>query len=148
MLIVIVGESCVGKTTLADRLKEDLCAEVYAGKDYLRLAKNESIAGKLFSGKLTEAVRGENLIYVISEKEHLSLIPEGAVVIRMTADLELILERFARRMHGNLPHPVRQMLERKHGCFDDLPCAYHIHNSQQVDEVCLAIERQNGAEKE
>lgn len=139
MLIVIVGESCVGKSTLAERLQALTRAEVYAGKDYLRLAKNEAIAKKLFSGKLTAALNGENLIYVISEKEQLPLIPPGAVVVLMTADLELILERFALRMHGSLPQPVRQMLERKHGCFDDLPCAYHIHNSLQTEEVCLSI---------
>ena len=147
MLVVIVGESCVGKSTLAQRLQELMGGEVYTGKDYLRLAKNEAIAKKLFVRKLTEAVSGANLIYVISEQEHLSLIPQDAVVIRMTADLELILERFALRMRGNLPQPVRQMLERKHGCFDDLPCAYHIHNSLQIDEVCRDLVKQPDAGK-
>ena len=93
MLVVIVGESCVGKSTLAQRLQELMGGEVYTGKDYLRLAKNEAIAKKLFVRKLTEAVSGANLNYVISEQEHLSLIPQDAVVIRMTADLALILER-------------------------------------------------------
>lgn len=139
MLVVIVGESCVGKSTVADRLREIMAADVYTGKDYLRLAKNEAIAKKLFSNKLADAVRGGHMIYVISEEEHLSFVPEGAVVVRMTADLELILARFAQRMRGHLPQPVQQMLERKHGCFDDLPCAYHIHNSLQVEEVCLDI---------
>lgn len=139
MVIAIFGESCVGKSTLASALKERLGAEIYTGKDYLRLAKNESIAQKLFRKKLEEAVSGTNLIYVISEKEHLSLLPEGAVRVLMTADLEKILERFAVRMHGNLPVPVKTMLEKKHGCFDTVLHDYHIHDNQNADAVCDAI---------
>ena len=125
MLIAIFGESCTGKSTLADKLKEKLSAEIYTGKDYLRLAKNEAIAKKLFQKKLAEAVAGENIIYVIAEREHLPLLPEGCIRILVTADLEAIKERFAQRMRGSLPAPVAAMLEKKHGCFDDEPHDYH-----------------------
>jgi len=118
MVIGIFGESCTGKSTLAEMIAASLSCEVFTGKDYLRLARNESIAKVQFQKKLNAAVDGENLIYVISEKEHLSLLPEGALRILVTADLEQIKSRFARRMHGNLPAPVAAMLERKHGCFD------------------------------
>lgn len=139
MLIAIFGESCTGKSTLADRLKEQVSAAIYSGKDYLRLAKNEAIAAKLFQKKLSDAVEGENIIYVIAEKEHLKLLPARAVRILVTADLELITERFTSRMHGNLPAPVKGMLEKKHGCFDAEPHDYHIHNGENTDEVCAAI---------
>lgn len=139
MVIAIIGESCVGKSTLADALKTRLNAAVYTGKDYLRLAKNEAIAQKLFENQLREAVTGENIIYVIAEKEHLSLLPDGAVRVLMTADLDLIRERFARRMHGTLPPPVAAMLEKKHGCFDVGDYAYRIHNNQGCEAVCDAI---------
>ena len=43
MLIGIIGESCTGKSTLAERLKAQLNAEVYTGKDYLRLADRKSV---------------------------------------------------------------------------------------------------------
>lgn len=121
MLIGIFGESCTGKSTLAERIASDFPCEIFTGKDYLRLAKNENIARSLFRKKLAGAVHGENIIYVISEKEHLSLLPEGAVRILVTAELEEIKSRFAQRTHGNLPAPVAAMLERKHGCFDDAP---------------------------
>ena len=140
MLIGIIGESCTGKSTLAEKLKVQLNAEVFTGKDYLRLAKNEAIAQKLFTKKLDEAKTGENIIYVISEKEHLALMPEGAVRILMTADLDLILERFAQRMHGTLPPPVKLMLEKKHGIFDVISYDYHIHNGENADAVCAALE--------
>lgn len=139
MVIGIIGESCVGKSTLADALKEKLCAEVITGKDYLRLAKNEAIAKKLFQKKLEEALDGDHIVYVISEREHLALLPDGAVRVLMTADLELILERFAQRMRGNLPAPVKAMLEKKHGIFDAERRDYHIHNNENTDTVCGAI---------
>ena len=119
MVLGIIGENCSGKTTLAETLRNQIGAELIAGKDYLRMAKSEQIAAALFRKKLANAVCGENVIYVISEKEHLTFLPEGTVKILVTADLETIKERFKARMHGNLPAPVAQMLERKHGLFDE-----------------------------
>ena len=121
MVIGIFGESCTGKSTLAEKIAASFPCEIYTGKDYLRLAKNENIAKVMFQKKLTAAVDGENIIYVISEKEHLPLLPEGALRIFVTADLEQIKSRFAQRMRGDLPAPVAAMLEKKHGCFDEEP---------------------------
>ena len=140
MLIGIIGESCTGKSTIAEKLKTQLHAEVYTGKDYLRLAKNEAIAQKCFTEKLEGAKNGESVIYVIAEQEHLKLLPDGAIRILMTADLELILERFTQRMHGTLPPPVKLMLEKKHGIFDAISYDYHIHNGENADAVCAALE--------
>lgn len=60
MLIAIFGESCTGKSTLADKLSEKANAAVFTGKDYLRLAKNEAIARKLFQDRLRGALNGAN----------------------------------------------------------------------------------------
>lgn len=138
MLIAIFGESCTGKSTLAEHLKTALKAEVYSGKDYLRLAKNETIAKKLFEKKLAEAVNGGHLIYVLAEKELLSLIPTGAVRILVTAGLDTIKERFSRRMGGMLPPPVAAMLERKHGTFDTEPHDYHMISGETDSEALCA----------
>ena len=126
MVIAIFGESCTGKSTLADKLSSAINAEVFTGKDYLRMAKNESIAKVMFQKKLAAAVDGEHVVYVISETEHLTLLPEGALRILVTADIELIKFRFAQRMHGSLPAPVAAMLEKKHGCFDSVPHDLHM----------------------
>lgn len=139
MVVGIIGESCVGKSTLAQQLKYRLGAEVVTGKDYLRLAKNETIAKKLFQKKLCEALTGAHLVYVISEREHLELLPQGAVRVLMTADLERIEERFAKRMGGMLPPPVKAMLERKRGIFDGEVCDFRIHNNEHVEEICEKI---------
>ena len=112
-----------------------------SGKDYLRLAKNEAIAKKLFQNKLKDAISGPHIIYVISEKEHLTLVPDGALKVLVTADLDVIKERFAQRMRGDLPAPVATMLERKHGCFDAEICDIHVVSGRDdLDEVCISIQ--------
>lgn len=118
MVIGIIGENCSGKSTLANEIKKEFDAEVITGKDFLRMARSESEAVALFKEKLRNAVSGESIIYVISEPEHVKLLPDGAVRILVYADIDTIKERFRERMHGNLPAPVAQMLEKKHGMFD------------------------------
>ena len=140
MVIGIFGESCTGKSTLAEKIATSFPCEVFTGKDYLRLAKNENIAKVMFQKKLSAAVSCENIIYVISEKEYLSLLPEGALRILITADLELIKSRFAKRMRGNLPVPVAAMLEKKHGCFDAEPHDIHVVSGEtDLDTVVAQI---------
>ena len=140
MVIGIFGESCTGKTTLARRIADGIPCELFTGKDWLRLAKNESIARAMFQKKLIAAVSGENIIYVISEREHLALLPQGAVRILVTADLEQIKSRFAQRMRGTLPAPVAAMLERKHGCFDAEPHDIHVVSGEtDLDAVTAYI---------
>lgn len=137
MVIGIFGESCVGKSTLAEKIRQALSAHVYTGRDYLRLAKNETVAKQLFAQRLKEAPAKDCVIYVISEKEHLSLLPENAVRILVTADLAVIKARFAARMHGTLPAPVEKMLENKHGCFDKERYDYKIDGQAEDTERVL-----------
>ena len=140
MVIGIFGESCTGKSTLAQKLAAGFPCDIFTGKDYLRLAKNENIAKVMFQKKLTAAVNGENIIYVISEKEHLTLLPEGAIRILVTADLDVIKSRFTQRMRGNLPAPVASMLEKKHGCFDAEPHDIHVVSGEtDLDAVVTQI---------
>ena len=140
MVIGIFGESCTGKSTLANKIAANLPCEIYTGKDYLRLAKNENIAKALFQKKLTAALTGEHILYVISEPEHLPLLPQGSLRILVTADLALIKSRFAQRMRGSLPAPVAAMLEKKHGCFDGTPHDLHVISGEtDLDAVCREI---------
>ncbi len=142
MVIGIFGESCTGKSTLAEKIAAGFPCEVFTGKDYLRLAKNENIAKAMFQKKLNAAVNGENIIYVISETEHLPLLPEGSLRILVTADLELIKSRFAQRMRGNLPAPVATMLEKKHGCFDSQSHDIHVISEEtDLDAIVAQIHR-------
>ena len=140
MVIGIFGESCTGKSTLAKEISKELSCKVFSGMDYLRLAKNEAIAKKVFTNLLNEAIDGENIIYVISEREHLSLLPQEAVRILVTAELDMVKSMFAARMGGVLPKPVEMMLEKKHGCFDSERCDIHMESGvNSPEDVILQI---------
>ena len=137
MLIAVIGENCTGKSTLAEALANKNGAEIMTGKDYLRLAKSESMAAMLFKKKLKEAVTGENLIWIVAEKDLLKMLPEGSVRVLVTAELSVIKERFRERMHGSLPAPVEKMLEAKHGCFDNIECEFRFRSGEDdVGEFC------------
>lgn len=129
MLIALFGDSCTGKSTIALELAKQLPAEIYSGKDYLKLAKSESEAEALFQKKLRS---NETIIYVISEMSQLSLLPEHCLRVLVVASLETIKARFTRRMHGNLPAPVASMLERKFGQFEETPHDLRI----DTDSIC------------
>ena len=140
MVIGIIGENCSGKSTLAEMIKAELGAEIITGKDYLRMAKSESEAVSLFREKLRRAVSGDNIIYVISDPEHVKLLPDGAIRILVTADLETIKERFRARMRGNLPAPVALMLERKHGMFDSGEYDYRFDGATgDAESFCVVL---------
>lgn len=140
MVYGIIGENCAGKSTLAAAMARRLGAEVVTGKDYLRMAKSEAEATALFRKRLADALAGENLVYVISDMDQLGLLPEGAVRILVQADLETIRARFRARLHGNLPPPVAQMLDRRHGMFDAVPHE-HVYNGATGDpeEFCRSL---------
>lgn len=135
MLVAIIGENCVGKSTLANKINEKLNAMIYSGKDYLRLEKDPSMALERFKAILKEAVVGDDIIYLITEKEHIQLLPDGAFRIVLTAQLEVIKERFKERMHGNLPIPLEKMLESRHGMYDNLECHLKLDADYDIDEV-------------
>lgn len=140
MLIAIIGENCVGKTTLANKINEKLGATIYAGKDYLRLEKNPSAAAETFKAVLKASLKEMNIIYLITEKEHIQLLPEGAFRIVLSAELEAIKERFKARMRGNLPMPVEKMLEAKHGMYDSLDCNLSLDGNYNIEDVWNALE--------
>ena len=135
MLIAIIGENCVGKSTLANKINEKLNAKIYSGKDYLRLEKNPSMALEKFKTILKESVTGNNIIYLITEREHLNLLPEGTFKIVLTAELDVIKERFKERMRGNLPLQLEKMLEAKHGMYDNLECNIKLDANYDIDEI-------------
>jgi len=141
MVIGIIGESCTGKSTLTDELAKRLEAKVFSGKEYMKLAKSEPEAKKKFVDLLSaNEASAKFYIYVITEMEHLELLPPKAFRILVTAELDVIKERFAKRMNGTLPPPVAKMLEQKHGMFDEIKHDVHVKNGgQNTSEYCDMI---------
>ena len=141
MVLGIIGENCSGKSTLAKAINQRLNAKVYTGSDYLRLAKNEAEARKMFIKMLSENENENNIIYVITEPEQLDILPDNAIKILVKTDIETIKERFRERMHGTLPRPVEMMLERKHGMFDNEKVEFVFDGvSGDTNSLCDALE--------
>lgn len=119
MLFIFMGQSCTGKSTAAEKMKELVNVEVFSGRDFLRMAKNENEAWKLFYEKLTKAALNrkpeESVVYIITEIEHLKKIKSinGLFTVKFTASLEVIKSRFALRMRGKLPPPIEIKLENQ-----------------------------------
>lgn len=141
MLIAIIGENCVGKSTLAGKINEKFNGKIYSGKDYLRLEKNPSVAETTFKNLLKDATKGDNIIYIITEREHLNLLPDNTFKIVLTADIEVIKDRFKARMRGNLPLPLEKMLEANHGIYDNLQCNLKLDENYNLAEVIDAIDK-------
>ncbi len=146
MLVALIGESCVGKSTIAAELQKSLGGEVYSGKDYLRLAKSEAEAKSAFAARLAEraASKSEHAVYIISEPEQLTLLPETCIRVVVSAGLEMIKSRFASRMGGKLAPPVEAMLVKKHGMFDSVPrdlsvCSDETTPSAAAEQILLLL---------
>lgn len=134
MILGIIGESCTGKTTIVNELKKRINVQVYTGKDYLKIHKNPSIAEMKFKKLLAEETQ-EVIVYIITEKDHFGLLPQHAKKVLVTAELEMIKERFKTRMRGNLPQPVEMMIEKKHGMFDNIEYELHLESEDVNDSV-------------
>lgn len=149
MLFIFMGQSCTGKSTAADKLKEQMNVEIYSGKDYLRMAKNESEAWKLFYDKLEKAAKykgksEETIIYVVTEIELLNKVNtiEDAYMIKFTAPLEIIKTRFAKRMNGRLPQPVEKMIEKQYLEWENITGDLDIDTSENdMEELSKFIEK-------
>jgi hypothetical protein len=125
MLFIFIGPSCSGKSSVADELKTMIPAEIFSGKDYLRLAKNEKDAWKLFETKLVmaTAIDGENsLIYVVTDKSILSKLDSigEANRVKFTAGIDTLKQRFGKRTGGVVPPPVEEMLKRQMADWDNI----------------------------
>ena len=147
MVLGIIGESCTGKSSIAGELSNRMNTTVYTGKDYLKLAKNENEAKKRFKDLLSSDEASNSVfIYIISEREHLPLLPPDAIRILLVSDLDVIKERFAKRIGGKLPPAVAEMLERKHGLFDDEQYDLKICNDgSSIHDACDRIIEKYGA---
>lgn len=136
-----MGQSCTGKSTMVDKVKAIGDVEVYTGKDYLRMAKSESVAWELFYEKLLNAASNKDsskgtIIYLITEKTQLKRIIdiEGSYKVKFTAPLDTIKSRFSQRMNGKLPQPVEKMLNNQYEEWENIKGDINV-NTMIEDDV-------------
>jgi len=120
MLLIFFGPSCSGKSTVATIIAARTKAELWAGKDYLRLARHEPEAKKLFTDMLRSASGKPDfalgsIIYVVTDLAQADFVIEGDTVttVKFTASPEVLQGRFRKRAGGQLPPGVAEMLDRQ-----------------------------------
>ena len=120
MLLLFFGPSCSGKSSVAQIISDKTNAKIWTGKNYLRLAKNEREARKIFKGKLEDASKAyelteDSMVYIINDankvKSHICRC-QHLIKVKFTANLETLKQRFAARIKAPaLPPPMVNMLE-------------------------------------
>lgn len=143
MLLILMGPSSSGKSSIAKELKERLAGDIYSGKDYMRFAKNKDEAWDLFKDELTKAAGDDNdttIFYVITEIDDVTKLRdiEDAIFVRVMAELDTMKDRFAQRMGGKLPDPVAKMLERQAQAWEQVEASLTINTSGKSPEESTA----------
>ena len=145
MLYIFMGQSCTGKSTVVEKLKELREIEVFTGKDYLRMAKNENEAWNLFYERLSKAALDTDgshppIVYLVTEKDQLDRVGslKGTYTVKFSASLDTIKARFAQRMRGHLPPPVETMLERQFADWAEVQGDMTVDTTEDVDPLEIA----------
>lgn len=151
MLYVFAGPSCTGKSAVADLMKTKYGVQTFAGKDFMRLAKNPDEAWKLFYEVLSEAsgktsLSEASVVYMVTELDQLDKVKglNDARIITFQAAPEIVKTRFASRMGGNMPAPVSAMIDKQldtWGKLEGYPCINTTEASvEAVLEQVLALD--------
>lgn len=144
MLYIFMGPGCSGKSTAADRIRERIGAEVFSGKDYLRLAKNEEEAWRLFQVRLVHAASKDSsektILYLVTEPAQLERVLNIKDIrkVRFSASFDVIKERFSRRMNGRMPDPVEKMLAKQYAQWEAIQEDFHVDTTGSPDPDDIA----------
>ena len=147
MVIALFGDSCTGKSSIAQRLSAHLSAEVYSGKEDVSLHLFTPAVQKQYDPKRNHTI----VDYPKGNISFMNAIPavgtkfgkDSCIRVLITVSLDTIKTRFSARMHGNLPAPVAAMLERKYGQFEkeahDLRIDTDLTSSEEACAQILAL---------
>jgi adenylate kinase family enzyme len=144
MVLIFCGPSGSGKSTAARIIAQKINAKIYAGKDYLRLAKNENQAWNAFKALLITAnEENSNVIYVLAEVEKINdvgTIP-GAYIIRFMADLDVLQKRFLLRTKDVSPQIIARMIEIQVHQWQNIDAHYIVDTTSMSEkEIVVKIE--------
>lgn len=152
MLLIFMGENCTGKTTVSTIFKKKYGLSVYSGKDYLRFAKNENEALIKFNYALScassrKCLSEKSIIYIMSEKDFISKFKniDDAVLVKFSANLDIIKNRFSKRINSPISKPICTMLEKKNLLWNDVAADTYVDTTKSTPldvfaSICKFIE--------
>lgn len=120
MVIALFGDSCTGKATIAAALVQMLSAEIFSGKDYLKLAKETGMAAVraniyffneqsqcMFLSVGLREIDHEWYEYRLRQAEQFSKNERWATRMNNKASITALMSSFGRAFHTeNEDHPV------------------------------------------
>ena len=130
MLLLFIGPSGSGKSSVARLIAQRIGCKVWTGRDYLRLARSQDEAKKTFRDMLESASELEtfsagSIIYVIGNPDDLDDDLRAFPCyrcLRFNAVLSVLSRRFAQRMGQQpLPAALLSALERQRNRFAAFP---------------------------
>ncbi|MDY0093556.1 MAG: AAA family ATPase [Candidatus Vecturithrix sp.] len=137
MRLCFCGPSGSGKSTCAKNIAKQGRWNIYTGKDYLRLAKNEAEAWSKFMAQLKENdAHGMNSIIVITEIELLKKVKEieQVCIIRFTANEDVLLKRFIARINNHSNPTFAKMIKNQKMKWDQSGIDYVIDTTENNEE--------------
>jgi hypothetical protein len=143
MLYVLFGPVGSGKSSTAKELQKLTNGIVFAGRDYLRLAKNEHNAWNLFLQSLNDAAGQKGsasacIIYVLASPND-ALNIDGATKARFTADIDVLKERFARRTGSTAGPQIERMLRHQSQEFENVVADLTFDTSRGASSSDIAL---------
>jgi len=153
MFIMFIGPSCSGKSSTAKVIQQKHGLQIYTGKDYLKLAKNETEAWKKFteiclSAKGKEQIDSHSVIYVVSETEKFAdLVKDSSFTVHFDAAQETLEKRFAPRTGGFVPPPIKKMIEKQKNSWLAVDADLHIDTTENSTDYSAEKVLQKIAER-
>jgi adenylate kinase family enzyme len=149
MLLLFIGPSCSGKSSVAKKIAERTSCKVWSGKDYFRLAKNQDEAWKIFLNMLRDSssdttLSDKSIIFLISNPIELRndlLAISNLKSIKFNADISVLKQRLAKRINQEpLSPPLEKMIERQQNAFQTIPADKEFDTTtQEVDIIANNI---------
>lgn len=154
MFIMFVGPSCGGKSSTAKVFQEKFGLKIYTGKDYLRLAKSETDAWKVFTeicqtAKENKQLCSHSVIYIASETDKFSdLAKISSFTVHFDASQEILEKRFAPRTGGFVPPPIKKMIEKQKNNWLAVEADFHIDTTESTADYSAEKVLQMVSERE
>lgn len=140
-----MGPSCTGKSSVAELIGSRPNIQIVTGKEYLRLSSDENEAWCLFLDQIKTAVlsHDETIIYLLDDTAKVQDLMQisGVHLVKFSASLDVIRDRYENRLQGKLPGIAVKMLSTQKMMWDTVQCAHHVDTSHGlgVKEVAREV---------
>ena len=122
MVIALIGGRCCGKSALAKAICDKVHAQLFTGRSYMDLDPEENKARAIFRQMLLEEeFTADYVIYIVTDRELMSLLPPRCLRVLCKASLKTVMARFSEQIQSPLTPAMTAMLKKQYNSFDECP---------------------------